>query len=93
MGHERKKPYSSQENPTELKYTRIFYGRNQSYLRQAAPFFRPKSRSKYTGNVFGVYGRPKGKPKGNFKKIGTARIAKKINYRVHKSKIWWSPNS
>ena len=24
MGHERKKPYSSQENPTELKNTRTF---------------------------------------------------------------------
>ena len=41
MGHERKKPYSSQENPTELKNTRIFYGRNQSYLRQGNQMQHP----------------------------------------------------
>ena len=34
MGHERKEHYPKEEIPSELKNSRVFYGRNYSYLRQ-----------------------------------------------------------
>ena len=34
MGHERKEHYPKEEFPTDLENTRVFYGKNHSYLRQ-----------------------------------------------------------
>ena len=34
MGHERKEHYSKEEIPSELKNSRVFYGKEHSYLRQ-----------------------------------------------------------